>query len=402
MSHSGDRGTDQRPSRRTRVAVVSDAVYPWHKGGKEIRYRELLSRLIDHDMDVTVYTMHWWTKEAAPVVVRGPRGSLTYQSILPRVPMYRNNRRSILAAVLFALATFRLLLRSFDVIEADHMPYLQLYPLAIVAKVKRVPLVVTWHELWGKSGWSSYLPGYKGEIAYLIEKGALRLPTKIVSVSKNTTKRFMGAGVSADRVVTLLSGVDSLEISETTKSDEPFEILFAGRLIDHKRVDLILYALALLKQRGHSYRCIITGDGPAKTQLETLSKNLGITELATFAGRLPTSRDVWSLMRQAKVLAFPSEREGFGIAVAETLTAGTPVVTSDHPDNASKDLIESDSLGTIIPAGSAAALADALQHWVENPADPATVTATFQALNPALSVQELARSYAQMLFEVTK
>lgn len=382
--------------KRIRLAVVSDALLPWHTGGKEARYAQLLPALAEYGVDVSVYTMDWWSP--------APHGqALPHHAIGKAHPLYIGEHRSMKQGVAFALACFKLLTKSgIDAIEADHMPYLQLYPLAIVAKVKRVPLVVTWHELWGKSGWSSYLPGYKGEIAYLIEKGALRLPTKIVSVSKNTTKRFMGAGVSADRVVTLLSGVDSLEISETTKSDEPFEILFAGRLIDHKRVDLILYALALLKQRGHSYRCIITGDGPAKTQLETLSKNLGITELATFAGRLPTSRDVWSLMRQAKVLAFPSEREGFGIAVAETLTAGTPVVTSDHPDNASKDLIESDSLGTIIPAGSAAALADALQHWVENPADPATVTATFQALNPALSVQELARSYAQMLFEVTK
>ena len=382
--------------KRIRLAVVSDALLPWHTGGKEARYAQLLPALAEYGVDVSVYTMGWWSP--------APHGqALPHHAIGKAHPLYIGEHRSMKQGVAFALACFKLLTKSgIDAIEADHMPYLQLYPLAIVAKIKRVPLVVTWHELWGKSGWSSYLPGYKGEIAYLIEKGALRLPTKIVSVSKNTTKRLMGAGVSADRVVTLPSGVDSLEISETTKSDEPFEILFAGRLIDHKRVDLILYALALLKQRGHSYRCIITGDGPAKTQLETLSKNLGITELATFAGRLPTSRDVWSLMRQAKVLAFPSEREGFGIAVAETLTAGTPVVSSDHPDNSSKDLIESDSLGTIIPAGSAAALADALQHWVENPADPATVTATFQALNPALSVQELARSYAQMLFEVTK
>ena len=382
--------------KRIRLAVVSDALLPWHTGGKEARYAQLLPALAQYGVDVSVYTMDWWSP--------APHGqALPHHAIGKARPLYIGEHRSMKQGVAFALACFKLLTKSgIDTIEADHMPYLQLYPLAIVAKIKRVPLVVTWHELWGKSGWSSYLPGYKGEIAYLIEKGALRLPTKIVSVSKNTTKRLMGAGVSADRVVTLPSGVDSLEISETTKSDEPFEIVFAGRLIDHKRVDLILYALALLKQRGHSYRCIITGDGPAKTQLETLSKNLGITELATFAGRLPTSRDVWSLMRQAKVLAFPSEREGFGIAVAETLTAGTPVVTSDHPDNASKDLVESDSLGTIIPAGNASALADALQHWVENPADPATVTATFQALNPALSVQELARSYAQMLFEVTK
>jgi len=377
-----------------RLAMVSDALLPWHTGGKETRYAQLLPALANYGVAVSIYAMDWWSP--------APHGqALPHHALGKAYPLYNGEHRSMKQGLAFALACFKLLTKSdIDAIEADHMPYLQLYPLAIVAKIKRVPLIVTWHELWGKSGWSSYLPGYKGEVAYLIEKGALRLPTKVVSVSKNTAKRLIAAGLPADKIVTLLSGVDTTEILQAPTSGEPFQILFAGRLIDHKRVDLILYALALLKQRGHSYHCVITGDGPAAKSLKDLAENLGITELTTFTGRLPSSSDVWSLMHRAKVLAFPSEREGFGIAVAESLTAGTPVVTSNHPDNAAKDLVSSDQLGTIIPAGSAAALATALQYWVEHPADPSEVTTLFQSLNPALSIDELAKSYAQMLQEV--
>jgi hypothetical protein len=73
--------------KRLRVAVVSDALYPWHKGGKEIRYLHLLDGLPDHEMDVTVYSMNWW--DETPPDVTTTSGSLTYIAICRRLPLYR-------------------------------------------------------------------------------------------------------------------------------------------------------------------------------------------------------------------------------------------------------------------------------------------------------------------------
>jgi hypothetical protein len=139
---------------RLNVAVVSDALYPWHKGGKEIRYFRLLEGLPKLGVDVAVYSMKWW--DVDPEVENFEMGSLAYVGICPRVAMYKKNKRSIFQALLFALSTFRLLARKFDVIEADHMPFLQLFPLRIVAWLKRVPLVVTWHEVWGRDTWRTW------------------------------------------------------------------------------------------------------------------------------------------------------------------------------------------------------------------------------------------------------
>ena len=100
---------------RLRVAVVSDATYPWHKGGKEVRYLHLLSALPECDIDVVVYTMKWW--DVVPKVVRTESGSLTYVAICPRIEMYKDKRRSITQALVFAASTCRLLTRQFDVIR---------------------------------------------------------------------------------------------------------------------------------------------------------------------------------------------------------------------------------------------------------------------------------------------
>ena len=165
--------------------MVSDALYPWHKGGKEIRYFQLLQELPQRGMDVSVYSMKWW--ESDPEVEYFELGSLAYIAICPQISMYKDHKRSVTQALLFALSTFRLLNRKFDVIEADHMPYLQLLPLRVIAWIKRVPLVVTWHEVWGGDTWRSYM-GPLSLVAATIEKVSVRLPNMIVAVSEGTAE----------------------------------------------------------------------------------------------------------------------------------------------------------------------------------------------------------------------
>src|SRR6516164_1675430 len=130
---------------RRRVAVVEDAVGPWSKGGRETRYAALLPRLAARGFEVEVFTMRWWVDQ--------PRGEVRYTAICPLVPMYKGERRSVLQAVLFAISTVRLLGRSFDVILADQIPNLHLFPLRVIAWIKKVKLVVQWHEVWGREYW---------------------------------------------------------------------------------------------------------------------------------------------------------------------------------------------------------------------------------------------------------
>src|SRR4051812_29502761 len=96
--------------------------------------------------------MNWW---GGRKVYRS--GGVNYRAIAPRLSLYRGRRRSVLQAVVFAACCLRLLTRRFDAIEADHMPYLQLFPLRVVAWLRRRPLVVTWHESWGPDYWRAYM-----------------------------------------------------------------------------------------------------------------------------------------------------------------------------------------------------------------------------------------------------
>ena len=124
---------------RTVVAIVTDAVAPYHRGGKEQWYQELAPRL-NRYVDVHVYSMKWW-KGPSTVHHEG----VPYHAISRYMPLYGGKRRSIRQAIGFALSCFGLLRVDFDVLVADHMPYLQLFPLKLIALLRRRPLVLDRH-----------------------------------------------------------------------------------------------------------------------------------------------------------------------------------------------------------------------------------------------------------------
>src|SRR6185369_842907 len=103
-----------------KIAIVSDAIYPYNKGGKEKRIFEISTRLVKKGHTVTIYTMHWWKGKEITRVENGVR----LHGISPLYPLYSEERRSIRQAVLFALFCFKLINKDFDVIDADHMPHL--------------------------------------------------------------------------------------------------------------------------------------------------------------------------------------------------------------------------------------------------------------------------------------
>jgi glycosyltransferase involved in cell wall biosynthesis len=379
------------------VAVVTDALYPWHKGGKEVRYLHLLRGLAERDMDVVVFSMKWWDR--IPDIQRNERGSLTYFAICPRVPLYHGRRRSIGQAVLFALSTLRLLGHNFDVIEADHMPYLQLVPLRFVAWTKRVPLVVTWNEVWGKDRWRSYV-GRMGSVAALVERISMELPDAIVAVSDGTAKRLEAVGAKSARVSVIPVALDLERLMEVVPNSEAPELLFVGRLLEHKHADLVVQATKLLVDRGLDVRLGIVGVGPQEAQLRSLVQTSHLDLRVTFYSTIESQIDLWSLMCGSRVLLAPSVREGFGLAVAESLALGTPVVCVLHEENESSNLIGA-STGSLVPPFDAVALADAAEFWLSEGSSRQERVAAFLSEHAELTADAMSDSYAELLRKVS-
>jgi glycosyltransferase involved in cell wall biosynthesis len=357
--------------RPIRVALVYDAVYPFQKGGGERRFHELAQQLAAHGMEVTLYGMRWWPDQNPVHVVDGVR---VYGLCRSRALYTASGRRSIPQALVFGLACLKLLWHRFDIIDCSGFPYFSLITCRLVATLRRKALISTWHEVWGTAYWREYL-GPLGPIGALVERFAVRLPDRIVAVSSSTARRLrreLGCRRPTD---IMPNGFDPTAMRHGTPATESTDVVFVGRLIAPKGVDLLIAAVARLAASGRQVRCLVVGDGPERARLSALAQSLRVAHLVTFAGALRTAAEVSGVMKAARVLALPSVREGFGMVALEANACGIPVITVDHPGNAAAELVEHGHNGWVVPP-TASAIADAIEEALDRPArSPGEITA---------------------------
>ncbi len=340
-------------ARRPVVVLVSDAIYPYFRGGKELRYHELSTRLSQR-ADVHVFTMKWWD---GPSVRR--EGHVTFHAASRLYAMYTTDRRSFREAIFFALGCLRLLWFRFDVLEADQFPNFHIFTLRVVAWIKRKPLTVTWHEVWDRDYWREYL-GRAAKLAWFVEWLSMRLPDQLIAASDQTAARLRAVLGAKALISVVPNGIDLVGIRNSYPDPAKVDLVTIGRFLPHKNMNVLLDSVALLHAVGLPVTCRIIGDGPQREALHAQAQRFGIESAVDFRHDIWEQKDVYALMKAARVAVFPTTREGFGIAVLEAIACGLPVVTTSAPDNLAQYLVARSSAG-VVCAPTATAIADALR-----------------------------------------
>jgi glycosyltransferase involved in cell wall biosynthesis len=135
------------------------------------------------------------------------------------------------------------------------------------------------------------------------------------------------------------------------------EVLFVGGNFQRKGLPTLLRALVGVKARVPDVRLQVIGDHPARAGMVALAESLGLADRVRFLGHLPHDAVV-AHYGTARVLAMPSEVEGFGITLLEALHAGVPVVASSQ--GGSTELVQDGRNGYLVAPGDVGALAERL------------------------------------------
>ncbi|MDP3518333.1 MAG: glycosyltransferase family 4 protein [Pseudohongiella sp.] len=170
----------------------------------------------------------------------------------------------------------------------------------------------------------------------------------------------------------LENGIDLEQFPATAwppapSANQALRVLFVGRMIALKAVDMLLDAVAGLKRSGIKVELILVGDGPARANWEELAKSLMLDESVRFTGALARD-DVQQEMSACHVFCLPSVRESGGAVLLEAMASARPVIAMNHGGPA--ELVD-DEVGRAIrlqdPAQVIAELEHALKEVVTQP-----------------------------------
>lgn len=136
-----------------------------------------------------------------------------------------------------------------------------------------------------------------------------------------------------------------------------------ARLVPSKRVDELIRCLPQIRTSIPAARLLIVGDGEERQRLAGLARSMGVAEAVCFAGALPETPAVLSLM---DVFVFlPAEQEGFGLSLLEAMASGRPIVAVRRGGGAPW-VLEQGGAGTVVEPGDFQALASAIVRFLED------------------------------------
>jgi len=271
-------------------------------------------------------------------------------------PIGRARRPSPADAVAFARLR-RLMLRA-DLVHGHSSKAGFLVRLAARSAARRSRCIFTPH------GWSFWaVEGPEARLYLALERRAARWCRTIVTVSAHERDAGLASGVGTPGQYRVIpNGVD-IDRFQRERRPVPGRIVMLGRLARPKRPELVVRALARLRERRSDAELWLVGEGPLRAEVEAVAASLGLAGSVRVTGRRD---DVPEVLAEAQCAVLASDYEGMPLSVLEAMAAGVPVVATRF--GGLDEVIDDGETGFVVERGSVEALAAALNRLLEDPA----------------------------------
>jgi glycosyltransferase involved in cell wall biosynthesis len=146
-----------------------------------------------------------------------------------------------------------------------------------------------------------------------------------VAVSQATKSDLQGLGIDAERITVVNNGSPLARAPLAVPKTSDPSIVYLGRLVPHKRIELLIEAVGELRTEFPGLRARIVGQGAWEPHLVRAIQEQGLGHVVTLEGFVdePTKR---RMLAESWVLALPSVQEGWGLVVVEAAAESVPAV----------------------------------------------------------------------------
>jgi len=275
------------------------------------------------------------------------------------VPVERLRMRLALDPLAFARVARSIRRRRPDVVHT-HLVHADFHGLP-AGRLARAPLLVS-----TKHGFNPFRGGRAFAAA---DRAVARLADVHIAISHGLARYLAESeGFDEDAFEIVHYGI----VPGPPPTDPPAEprLAIVGRLIPIKGHDVLLAALARVREELPEATLEIAGDGPLDAELRATVARLGLTDAVSFLGRVSPAAPVFE---RAAVVVVPSRGEGFGMVALEAMERGRAVVASDV--GGLPEIVEDGVTGTVVSPDEPEALAAALLELLRDPARAAAMGA---------------------------
>lgn len=243
--------------------------------------------------------------------------------------------------------------------------------------------------------------GLKGALRLLRSKyDALRFRDKvnfILGIGNKGVEWYKKSGFSANRIFPFGYFVETPFLQNNPRAQglflrDFFDIIFVGRPLFNKGLDILLNALHGLKSR--NWRLHVVGDATDGDKFRALSARLRLTNSLHFYGILPNSETI-GLISKSDLLVLPSRWDGWGAVVNEALMCGTPVVCSDKCGAA--DLLDGNERGELFHSESISSLRSILHRRISHGKKDIAVSQEIREWSKCINGESAANYFLQII-----
>jgi len=188
-----------------------------------------------------------------------------------------------------------------------------------------------------------------------------RIADLILIFNKHTCNLLIHTGFDYKKVFLTSNGVDVATLN-IVNDKKLFDACFLGRLVENKGIPDLVKVWKLVCRLRKDAKLAVIGSGPQEKLLNELATREGLKNNIILFGFVPEDRK-YKVLQSSKVFVFPSYLEGWGIAIAEAMACGLPVVAYNLPIY--KEVFDNKLI--TVPLGDVEEMAKQVIYLLENP-----------------------------------